>query len=426
MKHFSIPARRLWALVLALVMLLALAACGKTAQSEPTEASEPPAPETQAAPAEPETEPPTDPTEPAYTSDVEEGQVFEFTKLVGDQNGANGLTFYSTTDGTDLKAFEDYDATEKKWYRGDKGVLVYPNMVPADNYGVAGSSAAEYVVMGYELPATGTIDLYSWMALQGESGTHAYRVKVALGAVNNILCQYDVTGEPQTAAANTFRLAVEEGQTLYMIYEPLLRKDNEWFGYITSVTYAEVGTCSVLVEETIQEEVQAGDTFNFTSLSTNKNGANGLTYYFTADGKTVTPILSRDDKEDKWWHGGNGVLVYPRMDLVENYAVAGTSATDYVAMGFVLPATGTVDLYSWIALQGTDTHHGYIVKVALGTPDNVVQEYACAGGPQTPNERTFTLDVEAGQELFMIYEPTVWANGEWFGYTTSITYTDVR
>ena len=66
------------------------------------------------------------------------------------------------------------------------------------------------------------------------------------------------------------------------------------------------------------------------------------------------------------------------------------------------------------------------MKVAVGTPENVVEEYGCVGDTGTVIERNYTLDVEKGSTLYMIYEPTVWLNGEWFGYKTSITYTEVR
>ncbi len=425
MKKVGIS-HRLLALLLSVVLLLSLAACrsGQQGEKEPFDTEPPVVVETADLGDLLGEETPEETFVP--DSDVKAGESFPFTKLVGEENGANGLTFYYTADGKTLTEFENYDVSAGKWYQGDDGVLVYPSEIPADNYGVAGSSAAEYVVMGYELPATGTIDLYTWLALQGEHAQHGYQVKVALDDTANVVCQYKVVGDTQTAAANTYALEVKKGQTLYMIYEPLIRKDGEWFGYITSVTYTELGPNSNLVHETIQNEVKKGDVFNFTTLSSNKNGTNGLTYYHTVDGVTLVPFLNRVTEEDKWWHGGNGVLVYPRMDLAENYAVAGSSDSEYVAMGFVLPATGTVDLYSWIAMQGTATHHGYIVKVALGSPENVVYEYGCAGGPDTAVDRTIPLEVEQGQTLYMIYEPTVWHAGEWFGYKTGITYTDVR
>ena len=356
---------------------------------------------------------------------VKLGEVFRFADMAGKENGANGLTFYYTADGKTLKPFTTASTGDPGWVH-ENGVLVYPVVSKQDNYGVAGSSATEYVVMGYELPATGTIDLYTWAALQGNPGMHGYRVKVALGEVDNVLCQYSLEGESQTAVANTYTLEVSQGQNLYLIYEPLLKIDNEWMGYITTVTYTQFGENTNLVKETLDTEVWEGDVFDFTALSTNKNGANGLTYYHTVDGKTLTPFLSRVEEEDRWYHSGEGVLVYPRNNVAENYGVAGSSANEYVVMGFVLPASGTVDLHSWTALQGPEGSHGYIVKVAIGAPENVVEEYGCVGDTATVVERFYTMDVTKGQTLYMIYEPTVWMNGEWFGYKTSITYTDVR
>ena len=353
------------------------------------------------------------------------GETFRFADMVGQKNGQNGLTFYYTADGKTLTPFTKASTGDPGWLH-ENGVLVYPTVIKADNYGVAGSSAKEYVVMGYELPATGTIDLYTWAALQGSAGQHGYRIKVALGDVTNVVCQYSLEGEPQTTAANTYSLQVEKGQTLYMIYEPLLRVDDEWMGYITTVTYTHFGDNSNLVAEVLDTEVYEGDVFSFAALSTNKNGANGLTYYHTVDGETLTPFLTRVEEEDKWYHSGEGVLVYPRMNLADNYGVAGSSANEYVAMSMVMPATGSIQLYSWTGLQGASGSHGYLVQVALDTPTNVVAEYGCVGDTETVVERYYDLEVTEGQTLYMIYEPTVWVNGEWFGYKTTVTYTQVR
>lgn len=419
---------KVWALLLALIMLLSMAACSQDA-TDPTEsqATQATTEATQPTQATEDTQPTTETTEPAPQTTVQAGQTFRFTELAVETNGAGGLTYYYTADAQTLTPMENWDAAEKKWYHGADGVLVYPAYIPADNYGIAGSSASEYVVMGYELPATGVIDLYTWVALQGEAGQHGYRVKVAVGDITDVKCQYVVEGDTQTVASNNYGLAVEAGQTLYMIYEPTVKKNAEWFGYITSVTYVSVGKdSSPLVEETMNQPVFVDEPVNFTSLSTNKNGANGLTYYYTSDGETLTPFLSRIEQEDKWYQGGAGVLVYPRMNMVDNYGIGGSSATEYVAMGMVMPETGTVELYTWTALQGNEGSHGYIVKVALGSPDNVVGEYGCIGPAQTVTERIFTLQVEAGQTLYMIYEPTVRLDGEWFGYKTSFTYTEIK
>ena len=158
----------------------------------------------------------------------------KFTELVGEENGENGFTYYYT-DGTQLTPFTEYDEAEGKWVHGDKGVLIYPALIPGDNYGVAGSSDAEYVVLGYKVTESGRADLSAWTVLQGPAGKHGYRVKVAVGSLDNVVDSYELSGETQTADEQTFTFKVEAGQEVYVIYEPLVQADNEWFGYINSI-----------------------------------------------------------------------------------------------------------------------------------------------------------------------------------------------
>ena len=105
---------------------------------------------------------------------------------------------------------------------------------------MAGSSSTEYIVMGYELPSTGVVDLYSWTALQGPTGKHGYRVKLALDSIDNVVGQHDVEGDTQTIVTQTYSVEVTAGQTLYVIYEPIVWADNEWFGYKNHIAYTKL------------------------------------------------------------------------------------------------------------------------------------------------------------------------------------------
>lgn len=423
------------ALLLALVMLVGCQSPAQPVEEAPAEEVTETAPaEETAAPAEEEA--PVEEAAPAVESDpsVQVDSEFRFAELATTVNGDNGLTFYYTENGTDLIPFTDYQEADGKWFFGPRGLLVYPCLNLADNYGAVGTSQKQYVVMGYKIPATGTINLFSWIALQGESGEHGYHVKVALGTLDNVIENYDCIGDTQTVAYNNYFFKVEAGQELFVIYEPEVWKDGEWCGYQTCVKYMAMGDdeyinpdapTEVLEAAPMDIEVKAGDSFYFTEMSTTQNGENGLTYYHTSDGVELVPFNTRSDEEDKWWYAGQGCLVYPRMDLAANYGVAGSSATDYVAMGFMVPASGTIDLNSWTAIQGPSGDHGYVVKIALNEASNVIAQYDCIGDTQTIAEKSFEFDVQLGDEIILIYEPTVWKDGEWYGYETKLTYTAV-
>lgn len=205
---------------------------------------------------------------------------------------------------------------------------------------------------------------------------------------------------------------------LYTYANPRGKKVDFGNGMVTATTLiqtdagtVELGTISAAKEDSIL----------FTDLVAEENGANGLTFYYT-DGQTLTPFSQPASGYSGWVRGDEGVLVYPDLIAADNYGVAGTSATEYVAMGYKLPDTGIIDLFSWTVLQGPSGEHGYTVKIALDTLDNVVAEYSLQGDTQQAVGNTFSLEVTAGQELLMIYEPIVWKNEEWFGYKTHLTY----
>ena len=91
--------------------------------------------------------------------------------------------------------------------------------------------------MGYALPDSGIIDLYTWTVLQGPSGEHGYTMKIALDTLDNVVAEYDLQGDTQLATGNSFAFEVTAGQELLVIYEPIVRQDKEWFGYKTHLTY---------------------------------------------------------------------------------------------------------------------------------------------------------------------------------------------
>ena len=159
----------------------------------------------------------------------------KFTDLANGSNGEKGLTFYYTEDGKTLYPYRYYDGSQGRWYDNANGQLnfVDPREKTADNYGLGGTSASRYLVMEYTAPSAGTVELYVWTANQYGSG---YQVSVALDTPENIIGSYQ-TVTPGTAVLERYYTSVYEGQLIYFIYKPLKPANNEWFGYITSVTY---------------------------------------------------------------------------------------------------------------------------------------------------------------------------------------------
>lgn len=172
------------------------------------------------------------------------------------------------------------------------------------------------------------------------------------------------------------------------------------------------------------ESEDVPDPIKFATLPTSVNGANGLTYYRMNAGK-LTKFSSRSvvNGIDKWTYGSSGTLIYPSQNAAENYGVAGTASTDSVVLEYVLPYSGRIDLFSWIALQGNAAaQHGYTVKIALNDVSDVLFSYTHQGDAQDVYSHTYPLKVEEGQKLYVIYEPYVKKNNEWFGYKVSVTY----
>ncbi len=360
------------------------------------------------------------------TDPIEVGHVVRFTDLASDQNGKDGLYFYYTSDGKTLTEFTEYAEGEKKWYHGGDGVLVYPALNPADNYGAAGSSETEYVVIGYKIPESGLVDLFAWTALQGPAGEHGYHIKVAVGDPENVVVSYDNIGDTQNVIANTYKLKVLKDQMLYILYEPEVKKNGEWFGFINQLTYTAIGEDVEDPNQPVEPGIQEGTVIKLTALVTEENGGNGLHYYYTSDGKTLTPFTEYDAGQKKWYQGSGGLLIYPVLNPNDNYGAAGSDAENYVVIGYEIPSGGTVDLFAWTALQGPSGEHGYRVKIALGTPDNVVASYENIGDTQNVIANTYTLDVKKGEMLYFVYESVVKKDGEWFGFINQLTYKSVN
>ena len=399
-------------------MLFGMIGC-KDRTKNPTELSEEPTVSIATAP-------PPDSSDLPVRYDAEVGQVFEVLKLATNVNGENGVTYYYTEDGINLTPFDEWNETDGKWVHGNTGVLAYPALVPNDNYTAAGTSSTEYVAMSYEIPETGAVELFSWTVLQGGAGEHGYRVKIAMGTPDNVLQQYDVTGESQTLAYNTYGMKVTKGEKVFLIFEPLVKKDNEWFGFKLSLTYTGLGEDAVPTNPNNSSENQPEEkvdpmTVKFTKIVGKNNGTNGLTFYRTSNGTKLTALDQWDATEGKWWYGGKGVLVYPKFDTKENYGIFGSSADEYIVMGYKLPATGKIDLATWAVLQ---SGHDYQIKIAFNSPTNVVETMNLKGDAQTQNSTNVQLEVKRGDVLYIHYKPLEAADGAWGGYKTELTYTE--
>ena len=166
-------------------------------------------------------------------------------------------------------------------------------------------------------------------------------------------------------------------------------------------------------EPTVEEptenpyDVEIGQVFKVIQLATKNNGENGVTYYYTEDGVNLTPFDQWNDADGKWVHGDKGVLFYPALVPQDNYTAAGTSSTEYVAVSYEIPETGAVELFSWTALQGGEGEHGYRVKIAQGSPENVLYTYDVVGASQTIVHNTYGMKVTKGEKMYLVFEPLV-------------------
>ncbi len=367
---------------------------------------------------------PTDPVNDPLLTVVDNTKLeIRFTDLVGKNNGMNGLTFYYTADGKKLNPLSSYDAAEGKWYKGGDGVLVYPCLVKKDNYGLFGSSTSEYIVMGYKLPASGNINLFTWAALQ--SG-HDYRIMIAKGDPQNVIANFDVKGESQTVEYRNTTLDVKRGDVLYIHYLPLEKVNGAWGGFNTSILYNSGGEDYQVFDPNGFEapENAVGTSIPFTTLvEPGKNGAGGLTFHYTEDGKVLTPFTDYVEAEGKWYHGADGTLLYPGYEPAANYGLVGSSSGEYVALEYVINQKGTIDVYNWFALQ---SGHDYQVQVAKNSPENILYVMDVKGESQTVVDKTVTMNVNKGDKLYILYKPLEAENGAWGGYKAQITWVAVN
>ena len=235
--------------------------------------------------------------------------------------------------------------------------------------------------MEYVVPETGTVDLYTWLALQsGED----YQIRIAKNTPDNILYTYDVKGESQTIVEKNTVLNVTKNDKLYIVYKPLEAVDGAWAGYKNSLTWVSVSTQTgpadpeKIVPDDLKPateySVSVGDVVKFADIATTTNGENGLTFGYTADGKTVTAYTAYDPNNNngRWYNVANEAVqtfVDPFANKADNYGLIGTADDAYVAMEYIVPETGTVELYTWFALQ---SGHDYQIRIAMGTPDHIL------------------------------------------------------
>lgn len=366
---------------------------------------------------------PEEPQAPA----VQVGDTFKSSQLAPvNANGENGMTLYYTANGTDLTAFTGYDPNNHngRWYYYDGTAVqafVDPFVNPADNYGWIGSSASAYVVIGYEMSATGTITLSNWLARHTAFDT---QILISQGNVGNVVGGFDVVAGHEGGMINNMSLNVTAGETVYISYKTVngpATSDTCYLGYQTTYTYTAVGAA-----EEEQITVNKGDVIRFVDKSTTTNGEKGLTFYYGANASDRTAFSTYDPNNNngRWYYYDGAAVqafVDPFANAADNFGLVGTSATQMVTMGYKIPATGTIELYTWAYNY---VGAGYDIKVALGSTNNVVGTYqintAAAG-----NCAYYSLDVTAGQTLYLIYQPISPAAGDYCGYINQITYTKV-
>ena len=172
------------------------------------------------------------------------------------------------------------------------------------------------------------------------------------------------------------------------------------------------------------------DPVRLNDLATDVNGANGLTFYYTLDqGATIVPFENYNPtggrmQNGQWTLAGKSVAIAPQHAKAEAFAVGDTGLDGYIVVGYKAPATGQLRLDYWTVSYAGG---GNEVCVALGSPGNIVA--GSTGTMPNPTDQatcSVVLDVEAGQEIFLIYKALAPAAGDHFGYTATVQYLSVK
>ena len=193
------------------------------------------------------------------------------------------------------------------------------------------------------------------------------------------------------------------------------------------------GFAVLLAEELGLEYEPSGVTMEkvrLNDLATDVNGENGLTFYYTLDdGATITAFDNYDPaggrvQNGQWKLEGKSVAIAPKHVPADAFAVGDTGLDGYIIVGYKAPAAGEIKLDYWTVSYAGG---GNEVCVALGDHTNIVPG-SVGTMPKATDQATCSLilEVEAGQEIFLIYKPLAPAAGDHFGYTATVQYLTVK
>lgn len=171
-------------------------------------------------------------------------------------------------------------------------------------------------------------------------------------------------------------------------------------------------------EEPEMVGVQVGDVFRLSQLASVVDLDSGISFYHTDNGKNLTAFETYDQKEMKWHD--SGVQVYPCTNYKDNFGKIVTSSSRYAVVAYEIPTTGAIQLHTRTELLG---NNGYTVKIAQGTPDNIVGQHAVTGWKGLDYRYGYGLKVTEGETLYMIYEPEAWEDGDSVAFSNYIVYT---
>lgn len=184
-----------------------------------------------------------------------------------------------------------------------------------------------------------------------------------------------------------------------------------------------------LLAEELGLEYKGGVTqgpIRLNDLATGVNGENGLTFYYTLDdGATITAFDNYNAtggrmQNGQWILEGKSVAIAPKHVPADAFAVGDTGLDGYIVVGYKAPATGRIKLDYWTVSYAGG---GNEVCVALGDHTNILP--GSVGTMPNPTDQatcSLVLDVEEGQEIFLIYKPLAPAAGDHFGYTATVEY----
>ncbi len=309
------------------------------------------------------------------------------------ENGTTAMDICYTTDGSTLNLFEGYDpaVNSGRWWYSDGILRAFVD--PFAGNALLGSSNAAYVVFGYKIPASGKISMKNILLPNSGVNGKALICKNSLSSIKAIL---------DFSAENTYvnELSVAKDDVIYVWYRTPNAPDAAdlaYFTYYCEYTYTALGDFEDdpdIPDDEEPTDVHVGDMFYAARMapSTPEGNASGSMTFFYDDG-ALTPFATFDpnNHNGRWYHYNGSTItsfIDPFVSVDDCYGWMSMISAEKLAVGYRMPASGSIDLFNWVAL-----HCGVDVKVSIakGSVSNVIDTLSVSGGQDFIGERTTSI-----------------------------------